>query len=61
MVMMIETTRGNMNKKCKQIQKNFNVVDDDDDVIKHNLSSIRKDKKRQIKRIKILKMLVQRE
>ena len=42
-VMMIETTTGNMNKKCKQIQKNFNVVDDDDDVIKHNLRSIRKD------------------
>ena len=42
--MMIETTTGNMNKKCKQIQKNFNVVDDDD-VIKHNISSIRKDKK----------------
>ena len=33
-------------QKCKQIQKNFNVVDDDDDdVIKHNLSSIWKDKK----------------
>ena len=42
--MMIETTTGNMNKNCEQIQKNFNVVDDDD-VIKHNLSSIRKDKK----------------
>ena len=43
---MIETTTGNMNKICKQIQKNFNVVDDDDDdVIKHNLSSIWKDKK----------------
>ena len=42
--MMFETTTGNMNKKCKQIQKNFNVVDDDD-VIKHNLSSIQKDEK----------------
>ena len=28
--MMIETTTGNMNKNCEQIQKNFNVVDDDD-------------------------------
>ena len=37
--MMIETTTGNMNKNCKQIQKNFNVVDDDV-VIKPNLSSI---------------------
>ena len=61
--MKFETTTGNMNKKCKQIQKNFNVVDDDDDddVIKHNLSSIQKDEKRQIKRIKILMMLVQWE
>ena len=42
--MMTETKTGNINKKCKQIQKNFNVVDDDD-VIKHNLSSIWKDKK----------------
>ena len=25
--MMIETTTGNMNKKCKQIQNNFNVVE----------------------------------
>ena len=58
--MMIETTTGNMNKNCEQIQKNFNVVDDDD-VIKHNLRSICKDKKRQIKRIKFLMMLVQRE
>ena len=60
--MMIETTTGNMNKNCKQIQKNFNMCVDDDDVIKHNLSSIRKDtKNRQIQRIKILMMLVQRE
>ena len=35
--MMIETTTGNMNKNCEQIQKNFNVVDDDD-VIKHNIA-----------------------
>ena len=35
--MMNETTTGNINKKCKQIQKNFNVVDDDD-VIKHNIA-----------------------
>ena len=35
--MMIETTTGNMNKNCKQIQKNFNMCVDDDDVIKHNL------------------------
>ena len=42
--MMIETTTGNMNKNCEQIQKNFNVVDDDD-VVKHNISSIQKDKK----------------
>ena len=42
--MMIETTTGNMNKNCEQIQKNFNVVDEDD-VIKNNLISIRKDKK----------------
>ena len=41
---MIETTTGNMNKNCEQIQKNFNVVDNDG-VIKHNLSSIWKDKK----------------
>ena len=32
------------NKNYKQIKKNFNVVDEDD-VIKHNLSSIWKDKK----------------
>ena len=32
-------------QKYKQIQKNFNVVDDDD-VIKHNLSSIWKDIKK---------------
>ena len=44
-VMMIETTTGNMNKNCKQIQKNFNMCVDDDDVIKHNLSSIQKDTK----------------
>ena len=43
-MMMIETKTGNMNKNCEQIQKNFNVVDDDD-VIKHNISSIRKDEK----------------
>ena len=42
---MIETTTGNMNKHCQQIQKNFNAVADDDDVIKHNLRSIWKDKK----------------
>ena len=40
-----ETTTGNMNKNCKQIQKNCNVCVDDDDVITHNLSSIRKDTK----------------
>ena len=40
-VMMIGTTTGNMNKYCKQMQKNFNVVDDDV-VIKPNLSSIQK-------------------
>ena len=42
--MMIETATGNMNKICKKIQTNFNVVDEDD-VIKNNLISIRKDKK----------------
>ena len=42
--MMNETITGNMNKNCEQIQKNFNVVDDDD-VVKHNISSIQKDKK----------------
>ena len=35
--MMNETITGNMNKNCEQIQKNFNVVDDDD-VIKHNIA-----------------------
>ena len=39
--MMIGTTTGNMNKYCKQMKKNFNVVDDDV-VIKPNLSSIQK-------------------
>ena len=59
--MMIETTTGNMNNNCKQIQKNFNVVDNDG-VIKHNLSSIWKDKRnKQIKIIKILMMFVHRE
>ena len=38
---VIETITRNMNKKCKQIQNNFNVVDDDG-VIKHTLSSILK-------------------
>ena len=39
--MIIETTTRNMNTNCKQVQKNFNVVDDDG-VIKHTLSSILK-------------------
>ena len=34
-------TTGNKNTNCRQVQKNFNVVDDDG-VIKHTLSSILK-------------------
>ena len=47
MTRYIVMTTGNMNIYCKQIKNNFNVVDDDDDVIKHNINSIRKDKKKQ--------------
>ena len=47
--MMIETTTGNMNKNCEQIQKNFNVVDDDD-VIKPYINSTQKDKKQKNKK-----------
>ena len=41
MTRFIVMTTGNKNKNCKQVQKNFNVVDDDG-VIKHTLSSILK-------------------
>ena len=40
-VMIIWTTTVNINKNCKQMQKNYNVVGDDV-VIKPNLSSIQK-------------------
>ena len=41
MTRFIVMTTGNKNTNCKQVQKNFNVVDDDG-VIKHTLSSILK-------------------
>ena len=44
MTRFIVMTTGNKNKNCKQVQKNFNVVDDDG-VIKHTLSCILKNTK----------------
>ena len=45
---MIETTTGNMNPECEQIQTNFNVVVDDD-VIKEAFEKI---KNKQVKELK---------
>ena len=44
MTRFIVMTTGNKNTNCKQVQKNFNVVDDDG-VIKHTLSCILKNTK----------------
>ena len=37
--MMIETTTGNMNKNCKQIQKNLTDVDGEDGFARYQLDS----------------------